>query len=201
MTGRKYNKGLTVAIISEETLNNFFLFTYLHFQKYIYFQCFGNKHTLSWGFSDGSRSKESTCNAGISGAAGLISGSERSPGGGNGNPLQHSCLENSTDRGAWQTTVHGVAKSWTRQSNWAHTHIIVTIGFPGGSVVKKLPANAGDVGSIPGLGRCPGEVNGNPLQYSCLGNPMDRGAWWATVNGVAKIRLELVTKQHYHYCK
>ena len=75
------------------------------------------------------------------------------------------------------------------------------LGFPGGSVVKKLPTNAGDVGSIPGLGRCPGEVNGNPLQYSCLGNPVDRGAWWATVNGVAKIRLELVTKQHYHYCK
>ena len=125
----------------------------------------------------------------------------RYPREGNGNPLQHSCLENSTDRGAWQTTVHGVAKSWTRQSNWAHTCIIVTIGFPGGSVVKKLPANAGDVGSIPGLGRCPGEVNGNPLQYSCLGNPMDRGAWWATVKGVAKIRLELVTKQHYHYSK
>ena len=45
-------------------------------------------------------------------------------------------------------------------------------GFPGGSVVKKPPANAGDLGSIPGLGRSPGEGNGNPLQYSCLGNPM-----------------------------
>ena len=62
-------------------------------------------------------------------------------------------------------------------------------GFPGGSVVKNLPANAGDtadVGLIPGMGRSPGGGNGNPLQYSCLGNPMDRGAWWATVHEVAK---------------
>ena len=54
------------------------------------------------------------------------------------------------------------------------------LGFPGGSVIKNLPANAGDtrdVGSIPGVGRSPREVNGNPLQYSCLGNPLDRGAW------------------------
>ena len=58
--------------------------------------------------------------------------------------------------------------------------------FPGSSVVKNLPTNAkdvGDVGSIPGWGRSPGEGNGTPLQYSCLGNPMDRGAWWATVHG------------------
>ena len=56
----------------------------------------------------------------------------------------------------------------------------------GGSVVEKRPANAGDVGSIPGLERCSGEGNGNPLQCSCLGNPMDRGAWSAAVHGVAK---------------
>ena len=55
-------------------------------------------------------------------------------------------------------------------------------------VVKNLPANAGDVGLIPGSGRSPGEGNGIPLQYSCLGNPMDRGAWWAVVHGVAKSR-------------
>ena len=60
------------------------------------------------------------------------------------------------------------------------------MGFPGGSVVKNLPANIGDMGLIPGLGRSPGEGNGNPLQYSCLGNSMDRGAWWAAVHGVAK---------------
>ena len=59
-------------------------------------------------------------------------------------------------------------------------------GFPGGSVVKNPPANAGDVGLIPGSGRSPGEGNGNPLPYSCLGNPMDREAWRATVQGVAK---------------
>ena len=65
-------------------------------------------------------------------------------------------------------------------------------GFPGGSPVKNLPAmqettyNAGDTGSIPGLGRSPGEGSDNPLQYSCLGNPEDRGAWWATVHGVAE---------------
>ena len=57
------------------------------------------------------------------------------------------------------------------------------MGFPGGSVVKSVPARAGDMGSIPGLGRSPAEGNENPLQYSCLENPMDRGAWRATVHG------------------
>ena len=60
------------------------------------------------------------------------------------------------------------------------------LGLPGGSVVKNLPANAGDAGSIPGLGKSPGEGQGNPLQYSCLGNPTDRGAWWATVHEIPK---------------
>ena len=60
------------------------------------------------------------------------------------------------------------------------------MGFPGVSVVKNPPADTGDAGSIPGLGRSPGEGNGNLLQYSCLGNHMDRGAWMATVHGVAK---------------
>ena len=55
-----------------------------------------------------------------------------------------------------------------------------------GSVVKTLPANAGDSGSTPGLGRSPGEGNDNPLQYSCVGNPVDGGAWGATVHGVAE---------------
>ena len=58
--------------------------------------------------------------------------------------------------------------------------------FPSGSVVKNLPSNARDVGLIPGLGRSSAEGNGNPLQYSCLENRMDRGAWQATVHGVAK---------------
>ena len=62
------------------------------------------------------------------------------------------------------------------------------LGFPGGSEVKAPACNAGDQGSIPGLGRSPGEGNGNPLQYSCLENPMDGGAWWAIVRRVAKSR-------------
>ena len=60
------------------------------------------------------------------------------------------------------------------------------LGFPGGSEVQNPPANVEDASSIPGSGRSPGGGNGNSLQYSCLGNPMDRGAWWATVQGVAK---------------
>ena len=61
-------------------------------------------------------------------------------------------------------------------------------------LVKNLPANAGDardVGSIPGLGRGPGGEHGNPLQYSCLENSTDGGAWWATVHGVAKNQIQL----------
>ena len=64
-------------------------------------------------------------------------------------------------------------------------------------VIKNPPANAGgtrDTGSIPGSGRSPEEGNGNPLQYSCLGNPMDKGTWRATVHGVTQIRHDLVTK-------
>ena len=80
-------------------------------------------------------------------------------------------------------------------------------GFPGGPVFKNLSSNAGDSGGgsegkefacsagnpglIPGLGRSPGEGNGNPLQYSCLENPMDRGAWWVIVYGVTKSRTLL----------
>ena len=59
-------------------------------------------------------------------------------------------------------------------------------GFPGGSDGKESTCNAGDSGLIPGLGRSPGETHGNALQYSCLGNPMDRGAWWAMVDRVAE---------------
>ena len=58
--------------------------------------------------------------------------------------------------------------------------------YPVGSALKNLPANARDLGLIPGSERSPGEENGNPLQYSCLGNPMERGAWQVTVYGVTK---------------
>ena len=63
---------------------------------------------------------------------------------------------------------------------------MTSLGFPGGSDSKESAYNAGDLGSIPGSGRSPGEGNGYPLQYSCLENPMDRGAWWAIVLRVAK---------------
>ena len=65
--------------------------------------------------------------------------------------------------------------------NFVSSHM----GFSGGPGVKNPSANAGDAGLNPGSGRSPGEGNGNPLRYSSLGNPMDRGAWWATVPGVA----------------
>ena len=63
-------------------------------------------------------------------------------------------------------------------------------GFPGGLVVENQPANTGDTGSILGLGRSPGEGNGNPLQYSCLGNPIDRGGWQTTVHRVPKSGIQ-----------
>ena len=68
------------------------------------------------------------------------------------------------------------------------------MGFPYSSVGKESAFNAGDLGSIPGLGRSPGEGNGKPLQYSCLENPMGREAWQATVHGVTRVGHDLVTK-------
>ena len=78
----------------------------------------------------------------------------------------------------------------------ADVHIIMAdlhccLGFPDGSDSKETACNAGDTGSIPELERSPGEGNGNPLQYSCLENSMDRGALWATVHGVAQSRTRL----------
>ena len=78
----------------------------------------------------------------------------------------------------------------------ADVHIITTdldscLCFPDGSGSKETACNAGDPSSIPGLGRSPGEENGTPLQYSCLENSMDRGAWWATVHGGAKSQTQL----------
>ena len=107
------------------------------------------------------------------------------------------------DREAWHAAVLGIAKSWTQLSDWTTTaklirifHLFLktpmeTLGFPGGSMVKNLPANAGDVGLIAGLRWSSGEGNGNPLLYFCLGNPMNRGAWWATVHTVAKSWTQL----------
>ena len=71
------------------------------------------------------------------------------------------------------------------------TKISYDIGFPSGSDGKVPACNAGDLGSIPGWGRSPGEGNGNPLYYSCLENPVDGGTWWATVHGVTNSRTRL----------
>jgi len=83
-----------------------------------------------------------------------------------------------------------VASSWARDLTFVSCigRRILIHYFPGGSDGKASAYNTGDPGSIPWLGRSSGEGNGNPLQYSCLENPMDGGAWWATVHGVAKSR-------------
>ena len=83
-----------------------------------------------------------------------------------------------------------------------HWHLsaweVLVKGFPGGSVVKNPPASSGELGSVPGSGRSPEGRNDNPLQCSCLGNPMDRGAWWATVHGVAESRRWQPLNNHNH---
>ena len=97
----------------------------------------------------------------------------------------------------WQTLFGGVSKILVdgECSHEIKRHLFlgrkVMTNLPGGSEVKTSACNAGDLGSIPGLGRSPGEGNGNPLQYSCLESPMDGGACWATVYGVAKSRTQL----------
>ena len=101
---------------------------------------------------------------------------------GNGNPLQCPCLENPRDSGAWWAAVYGVAQSRTWLSDLAAW---LCHGFCSGSVVKNIPDNR-DLGLIPGLRGSPGERNDNSLQYSCLGNPMERGTWWAIVHGISK---------------
>ena len=108
-----------------------------------------------------SDSLESACNAED---VGSIPCSERSPGEGNSNSLQYSCLENSMERGAWQATVHGVAKSQTRLRDLTTTAMEV--------IRNSL-------------------LLGTPLQYSCLENPMDGGAWLAAVHGVEKSQTRL----------
>ena len=79
-------------------------------------------------------------------------------------------------------------------------YAVTDMGFPHSSISKESACNVGDLGSIPGSERPPGEGNGFllPVQYSCLGNPMDRGAWWATVNGITRVRHDLVTKLLNH---
>ena len=108
---------------------------------------------------------------------------------GNGNPLQCSCLENPRDWGAYRLPSmgsHRVGHDW---SDLAAAAACIILGFPGGTSGKELACQCRRDkrrGSIPGWGSFPGGGHGHPLQYSCLKNPMDRGAWQATVHGVAK---------------
>ena len=88
------------------------------------------------------------------------------------------------NRRAWRAAVHGIARV---------RHDLAPF-LSHGSIGKESACNAGDLGSIPGLGRCPGEGNSNPLRYSWQENPMDRRAWWAMIHGVARVRHDLVTK-------
>ena len=112
----------------------------------------------------------------------LVPGSGRCLGEGNGNPFQYSCLKNLMDRGAWWATVQRVAKRWTglSMSKVNIAAICKLWAFPGGSDGKESICIAGDPGSIPGSERSPGGGNGNPFQYSCPENSMNRGAWRAT---------------------
>ena len=91
------------------------------------------------------------------------------------------------DREAWCAAVHGITKSQTRLSDW--TEVKVHMSFPGGSDSKESACSAGDPGWIPGLGRSPGEGNGYPLQYSCLENPMHKGAWQAILCCFIQIKI------------
>ena len=104
---------------------------------------------------------------------GSIPGLGRSLGEGNGNPLQYFCPP--------------PPKKGLKE----------IFGFPGGSHGKVSVYNVGDLGSLPQSGRSPGGGHGSPLQYSCLENPMDRGAWWATVHGAAKSQTQLNMHAYY----
>ena len=133
------------------------------------------------GFPGGWDRKESSCNAGDLGS---IPGVEKSPGERNNNPLQFSCLKNSMDRGAWKAIQS--TGSQRVGHNWATNTSLLC---PGGSGAQNPSASAGDADLIPVSGRSPGEGSGNPLQYSCLGNHVDRGAWWAMVYGVSESNM------------
>ena len=122
----------------------------------------------------------------------MIPGLGRSPGGGHGNPLQYSCLQNPMNRGTWQATVHRIAKSQTRLKRLSSSSSCPKGASPLAQGLKNLPARAeavgdpGDAGLIPGLGRSPGGRYGNSLKCSHLQNPMDREAWQATVHRVTQ---------------
>ena len=127
-----------------------------------------------WDFPRGSGSKESACNAGDPGS---VPGWGKCPAGEIGYPLQCSCLENRMDRGAWRATVRGVARV---RHDW--------------SDLACIKGETRRHGFDPQVRQIPGEGNVNTLQYSCLRSPKDPGAWWATVQRVARVGHDWATK-------
>ena len=148
------------------------------------------------GFPGSSDSKESACNGGDSG---LIPGSGRFPGEGNGYPLQYSYLGNPMDRGAWWAVVHGVAGSQTRLSDFTftfHFHALEKEMATHSSVLAlKNPRDGGTWwAAICGVAQSRTRLkrlSRNSSQCSCLGNSINRGAWQTTVHGVAKSRTQM----------
>ena len=105
------------------------------------------------------------------------------------------------DREAWRAAIHGVMKSWTRLSNWTELNWIFLgniMDFLCGSDCKESACRVGDSGLIPESRRSPGEGKHKPLQYSCLQNSMDRGAWWAIAHGLQRAGHDWVTNTHTH---
>ena len=117
-----------------------------------------------------------------------------------GSYLRQKCKDKSILKHLWLTVLRRLCwELWTLLEETVARKPIcrqfgVFTGFPGGSNSKESACNAGDPGSIPEFGRFPGERSGYPLQYSCLENPTDRGAWQATVHGVARVGHDLATK-------
>ena len=133
--------------------------------------------------------KESACSAGD---PGLMPGLGRSPGEGNGNPLQYPCLEKLTDRGAWWAAVRGSQRVGHNQAINPNSYLEYIRGFIGSSADKKkihLQCRRPQLHSW--VRKIPGEGDGYPLQCSCLENSTDRRAWWAAVHGVTKRWTEL----------
>ena len=132
--------------------------------------------------------KNLPANPGDARDTGSLLGSGRSPVGGNGNPFQHSCLENPMDKrslaGVSQRVKHNLARM--QQELYFQGRYILPGAFLVAQMVKNLPAMWETQVPNPGLRKSSGKEKGNPLQYSCLENPMDRGAWWATVHRVAQ---------------